>query len=43
MKIRTKYTFNSKSFSCFRVFPMFWNVASAQDKISLHKWSGGTT
>jgi len=22
---------------------MFWNVASAQDKISLHKWSGGTT
>jgi len=42
MKIRTKYTFKSNSFPCFRVFPMFWNVASARDEISLRKCSGGT-
>jgi len=27
--------------SCFRAFPMFRNVASARDEISLRKWSGG--
>ena len=28
--------------SCFRSFPMFWNVASARDEISLRKCSGGS-
>jgi len=28
--------------SCFRAFPMFWNVASARDEIPLRKWSGGS-
>jgi len=28
--------------SCSRDFPMFWNVASAWDEISLRKCSGGT-
>jgi len=34
--------FNRNSLSCFIVFPMFWNVASARYEISLCKWSGGT-
>ena len=41
IKIRTKYTFTviQIASSCFRVFSMFWNGASARDEISLRKWS----
>jgi len=28
--------------SCFRAFPLFWNVTSARDEISLLKSSSGT-
>jgi len=43
MKIRTNYTAHLiKVASCFRAFPMFWNVASARREISLRKLSCGS-
>jgi len=30
------------AYPCFRALPMFWNVASARDEISLRKWIGST-
>ena len=41
MKIRKIYTLIQIP-SCFRAFPMIWNVASTRDEISLRKWSGST-
>jgi len=44
-KILSKYEQNKyliQIASCFRVFPMFWKVASPRNEISLCKWSGGT-
>jgi len=32
-----------QSASCFRAFPVIWNVASGRDEVSLRKWSGGAT
>ena len=33
----------TQSASCFRAFPVIWNVASGRDEVSLRKWSGGAT
>jgi len=38
MNTRTKYTCNLNSFPCFRVFPMFWNVASGCDFTAQMVW-----